>query len=139
MSKDKPPLTDKINEFHAILPLENNFLTLNLQSAYFVWSKMSVKGIIRFLGMNNTRLERKILIILEIGFYLPIYHCALPLIKFQVNCYTHLQKSKKMREKMWKKLLKSFPHFFTHLSGPIFQCFPSFFRLFCLLRIFPTT
>ena len=77
MSKDKPPLTDKINEFHAILPLENNFLTLNLQFAYFVWSKMSVKGIIVFLGMNNTRLERKILIILKMGFYLPIYHSAL--------------------------------------------------------------
>ena len=31
---------------------------------------MSVKGIIMFLGMNNTRLDRKILIILdfEIGF-----------------------------------------------------------------------
>ena len=41
------------------------FLTLNLQFAYFVWSKMSVKGIIMFLGMNNTRLERKILIILD--------------------------------------------------------------------------
>ena len=31
-----------------------------------------------FLGMNNTRLERKILIILvlKMGFYLPIYHSA---------------------------------------------------------------
>ena len=28
MSKDTPPLTDKINEFHAILPLENNFFNL---------------------------------------------------------------------------------------------------------------
>ena len=28
MSKDKPPLTDKINEFLAILPLENNFFNL---------------------------------------------------------------------------------------------------------------
>ena len=36
---------------------------------------MSKKGIIMFLGMNNTRLERKILI-MEMGFYLPIYHCA---------------------------------------------------------------
>ena len=37
---------------------------------------MSVKGIIMFLGMNNTRLERKILIILdfEMVFFLPIYH-----------------------------------------------------------------
>ena len=41
------------------------FLTLNLQFAYFVWSKMSVKGIVMFLGMNNTRLERKTLIILN--------------------------------------------------------------------------
>ena len=46
--------------------------------AYFVWSKMSVNGIIMFLGMNNTRLERKILIILDFenGFlptYLPQY------------------------------------------------------------------
>ena len=28
MSKDKPPLTDEINEFHAILPLENRFFNL---------------------------------------------------------------------------------------------------------------
>ena len=53
------------------------FLTLNLQFAYFLWSKMSVKGIIMFLGMNNTRLERKILIFLDFenGFlpsYLPL-------------------------------------------------------------------
>ena len=50
------------------------FLTLNLQFAYFVWSKMSVKGIIMFLGMNNTRLEREILIILDFeNGFLPTY------------------------------------------------------------------
>ena len=50
------------------------FLTLNLQFAYFVWSKMSVKGIIMFLLMNNTRLERKILRILEFeNGFLPTY------------------------------------------------------------------
>ena len=40
---------------------------------------MSVNGIIMFLGINNTRLERKILIILDVenGFYLPIYHSAM--------------------------------------------------------------
>ena len=39
---------------------------------------MSIKGIIMLLEMNNKRLDRKILIILdfEMGFYLPIYHCA---------------------------------------------------------------
>ena len=86
MRKDKPPLTDKINEFHAILPLENNFfnLKLNLQFACFVWSKMSVKGIIMFLGMNNTRLERKIRIFLDFdnGFlptYLPLCVCSVDL------------------------------------------------------------
>ena len=41
---------------------------------------MSVKGIIMFLGMNNTRLERKVLIILDFenGFlptYLPQRYC----------------------------------------------------------------
>ena len=50
------------------------FLALNLQFAYFVWSKMSVKGIIMFLGMNNTSLERKILIILDFeNGFLPTY------------------------------------------------------------------
>ena len=35
---------------------------------------MSVKGIIMFLGMNNTRLERKILIILDLeNGFLPTY------------------------------------------------------------------
>ena len=35
---------------------------------------MSVKGIIMFLGMNNTRLERKILIILDFeNGFLPTY------------------------------------------------------------------
>ena len=56
---------------------KGNFSNLNLRFAYFVRSKMSIEGIIMFLGMNNTRLERKILIILnfENGFlptYLPL-------------------------------------------------------------------
>ena len=65
------------------------FLTLNLQFAYFVWSKMSVKGIIMFLGMNNTRLERKILIILDFeNGFLPTYlpqciHKYLKLLHYQ--------------------------------------------------------
>ena len=54
----------------------------------FVWSKMSVKGIIMFLGMNNTRLERKILIILDFeNGFLPTY---LPLCidkKRKVSCF----------------------------------------------------
>ena len=40
---------------------------------------MSVKGIIMFLGMNNTRLERKLLIILDFeNGFLPTYlpQCA---------------------------------------------------------------
>ena len=60
------------------------FLTLNIQFAYCLWSKMSVKGIIMFLGMNNTRLERKILIILDfengvLPTYLPMWSTSLPL------------------------------------------------------------
>ena len=53
------------------------FSTLNLRFAYFVRSKMPFNGIIKFLEMNNTKLARKILIILhfENGFlptYLPL-------------------------------------------------------------------
>ena len=60
---------------------KGNISTLNLRFAYFVRSKMSVKGIIMFLGMNSTRLERKILIILDFenGFlptYLPLCGCS---------------------------------------------------------------
>ena len=44
---------------------KGHFSNLNLRFAYFVWSKMSIKGIIIFPGMNNTRLKRKILIILD--------------------------------------------------------------------------
>ena len=33
------------------------------------------------------------------------------LLFYKIICYAHLQKSEKMREKMWKELLKSFPHF----------------------------
>ena len=56
---------------------KGKFSTLNFRFAYFLWSKMSIKGIIMFLGVNNTRLERKILIFLdsENGFlptYLPL-------------------------------------------------------------------
>ena len=44
---------------------------------------MSVKGIIMFLGMNNTRLERKILIILDFeNGFLPTY---LPQCKVGLN------------------------------------------------------
>ena len=35
-----------------------NFSTLNLQFAYFVKSKMSLKGINMFLGMSNTVIPR---------------------------------------------------------------------------------
>ena len=53
---------------------KGNFSTLNLRFAYFVRSKMSIKGIIMFLGMNNTRLERKILMILDFeNRFLPTY------------------------------------------------------------------
>ena len=79
------------------------FLTLNLQFAYFVWSKMSVKGIIMFLGMNNTRLERKILIILdsENGFlptYLPLCNSATVLaIRFvRIHNFRYKYRSLKM-------------------------------------------
>ena len=60
---------------------KGNFSTLNLRFAYFVRSKMPFNGIIMLLGMNNTKLERKILIILhfENGFlptYLPLWPAA---------------------------------------------------------------
>ena len=66
---------------------KGNFSALNLRCAYFVWSEMSKKSIIMFLGMNNTRLGRKILIILDFedGF-LPTY---LPLCTVFVSS-THL-------------------------------------------------
>ena len=56
---------------------KGNFSTLNLRFAFFVQSKLSIKGIIMFLGINNSRLERKILIILDfekgsLSTYLPL-------------------------------------------------------------------
>ena len=63
---------------------KGNFSTLDLQFAYFVRSKMYIKGIVMFPGMNSTRLTRKILIILDfenefLTTYLvnSIYHCGL--------------------------------------------------------------
>ena len=52
---------------------------------------MSVKGIIMFLGMNNTRLERKILIILDfenrfLPTYLPLCHVNMEHMK-NANVY----------------------------------------------------
>ena len=49
---------------------KGNFSTSNLRFAYFARSKMPFKGIIMFLVMNNTRLEIKIMIILD------FYHSA---------------------------------------------------------------
>ena len=67
-------LSIKSMNFMQFCNQKGTFSTLNLQFAYFVQSKMSVKGIIMFLGMNNTRLERKILIILDFGNgFLPTY------------------------------------------------------------------
>ena len=70
---------------------KGNFLTLNLKFAYFVKSKMSIKGIIMFLWMNNTRLKRKILIILDFekGFlptYLPLWIGCILLHKWIIEC-----------------------------------------------------
>ena len=58
---------------------KGNFSTSNLRFAYFARSKMPFKGIIMFLVMNITKLERKILIILDFenGFlptYLPLWN-----------------------------------------------------------------
>ena len=62
---------------------KGNFSTLNLLFAYFVRSEMSKKGIIMSLGMNNTRQERKILIILDFeNRFLPTY---LPLCRMQFD------------------------------------------------------
>ena len=62
---------------------KGNFSTLNLQLAYFVQSKMSLKGIIMFLGMKHTRLERENLIILDFeNGFLPTY---LPLWCVRIN------------------------------------------------------
>ena len=66
---------------------KGNFSTLNLRFAYFGRSKMSIKGITMFLGMNNKRLERKILIILDFeNGFLPTY---LPLWSRETNLMLH--------------------------------------------------
>ena len=59
-----------------------DFSTLNLWFAYFVWSKMSINGIIMSPGMNYTRLKRNMLIFLDFenGFlptYLSLWFCGL--------------------------------------------------------------
>ena len=61
---------------------KGNFSTLNLGFAYFVRSKMSIKGIFMFLWMNNTKFERKLQIILDFenGFYLPFYHVEVSIL-----------------------------------------------------------
>ena len=62
---------------------------------------MSVKGIIMFLVMNNTRLERKILIILDFeNGFLPIY---LPLCSRHAF-FESLKKYEKMRKESQKNL-----------------------------------
>ena len=58
---------------------KGNLSTLNLHFAYFVRSKMSIKGINIIPGMNNAKLERKIWIVLDFenGFlptYLPLWN-----------------------------------------------------------------
>ena len=53
---------------------KGNFSALNLHFSYFVQSKMSIKGINKVPGMNNTRLKGKILIILDFeNRFLPMY------------------------------------------------------------------
>ena len=44
MSKDKPPLTDKIIEFHAILPLERKFFNLKSKVCLLCAVKNVFKG-----------------------------------------------------------------------------------------------
>ena len=54
---------------------------------------MSVKGIIMFLGMNNTRLEEKILIILDFeNGFLPTYlpQCDLPAYLEVNKCFKQM-------------------------------------------------
>ena len=58
---------------------KGTFSTLNLWFAYFVQSKMSIKGIIMLSRMNITRFKRKILIILDfenglLPIYLPLWY-----------------------------------------------------------------
>ena len=68
MSKNNLHFIAKIIEFHAILHSE--------RFAYFAFggSKKSMKGVISFPGMNNTRLKEKILIILDFeNGFLPTY------------------------------------------------------------------
>ena len=71
---------------------KGNFSSLNLRFVYFVRSEMSKKVIITFPVMNNTRLERNILIILDFenGFlptYLPLWNLTLFDVfdRFQIN------------------------------------------------------
>ena len=83
---------------------KGNLSTLNLRFAYFVWSKMSIEGIIMFLGINITGLKRKILIILDFeNGFLPTY---LPLCQiFLEGCTV---------ENMWEIFIfkiKNYPDF----------------------------
>ena len=76
---------------------KGNFSTLNLQFADSAQSKMSINGIIVFLGMDNTRLERKILIILDFenGFlptYLPL--CNVVLVRVAIYARSHLKRER---------------------------------------------
>ena len=76
---------------------KGNFSMLNLRFAYFAQSKMSIKGIIMLLGIDNTRLERKILIILDFenGFlptYLPL--CNVVLVRVAIYARSHLKRAR---------------------------------------------
>ena len=60
---------------------------------------MSVKGIIMFLGMNNTRLETKILIILDFeNGFLPTYLPLCILTKIAMSASSILQKNLDTRQ-----------------------------------------
>ena len=88
------------------------FLTLNLQIAYFLWSKMSLKGIIMFLGMNNTRLERKILLILDFeNGFLPTYlpQCCPQSEEVLQSNLSESERYRVVRIKRVRKELRIFP------------------------------
>ena len=78
---------------------KGNFSTLNLRFAYFVRSEMSIKGIIMFLGVNNKRLERKILIFLDFENGFLLWMQSIKVIKF---LFTYLFTTVQRTFKVWK-------------------------------------
>ena len=78
---------------------KGNFSNLSLLFAYFLWSKKSIKGIIMFLRVKNTRSERKILIFLDFENGFLLWMQSIKVIKF---LFTYLFTTVQRTFKVWK-------------------------------------